>query len=230
MRALRFKSFSSAELSRFCHCSTTGHSLSFNKIGSIEPTDITNLFTKQKLSRFFSDSSNNQNHNIIPPPSKKRKPATTSLEATTQYRKNQLHKLRAKFAHKKPSSSVANWIYSEPLQIDEYDDVQPMWKDMESRVSKRRLPPKLSDVMQHNITQNINQMNQNGSYTNSTKVIPVGRCNIRKTDEEAWLAAGLYDQVEDNVNNYNNRTSTDQNKNDRHDDYHDNNNDREKSN
>lgn len=108
------------------------------------------------------------------------KPATTSLEATSQYRKGQLNKLENKFKESSSSPSQSSdtpsmsaWL-SQPLPIDDYDDVQPMWKDMESRVLKRKLPPKLSEV-------------NNEAF--------VGRRNIRKTDEEAWLEAGLYNET-----------------------------------
>ena len=54
--------------------------------------------------------------------------------------------------------------FSSP-EITNDEDLQPLWQDMERRVARRR--PR-----------------ENG---------PKGRKNVRKTDEEQWLAAGLYD-------------------------------------
>ena len=56
----------------------------------------------------------------------------------------------------------------EPLQIDNYEDVQPMWKEMESRVTRRR-----------SLT-----LEQRGGKT--------GRRNVRRSDEDVWLEAGVY--------------------------------------
>jgi len=60
--------------------------------------------------------------------------------------------------------------------INEYDDVQQMWRDMESRVTKRR-----------SVT--LAQAKEMGRN--------VGRQNTRKTDEEVWLSAGVYDGASD---------------------------------
>jgi len=115
-----------------------------------------------------------------------RKIANTSLEATAHYRQNQLKGLNDRFTKNTSNSSsdnsqssltMSSWWSSKPLEIDNYEDVQPMWKDMESRVSKRRLPPKLTEVKNDPIARSV--------Y--------VGRRNIRKTEEEEWLAAGLYE-------------------------------------
>lgn len=111
--------------------------------------------------RYLSESADHENGKIT----QKRKPANTSLEATAQYKKGQLDKITQKF------QSIDD---TEPLTIGSDEELQPMWKDMESRVLKRRLPPKISDA--------------NGVVS--------GRRNVRKTDEEAWLAAGLYDTDE----------------------------------
>jgi hypothetical protein len=59
-----------------------------------------------------------------------------------------------------------------PVVIEKDDDLQPMWKDMESRVVRRR-------------TLTIEQAGGR-----------VGRANIRPTDEESWLKAGMYDDFE----------------------------------
>lgn len=54
------------------------------------------------------------------------------------------------------------------MEIDSYEDVQPMWKEMESRVTRRR-----------SLT-----LDQRGGVS--------GRRNVRKSDEEFWLEAGVY--------------------------------------
>lgn len=77
----------------------------------------------------------------------------------TEWRKQQLDKLEQKF--------------QQPLQITNDEDLQPMWKEMESRVTRRR------------------------TRTKEQADGKLGRKNIKKTDEEAWLQAGLYDDKED---------------------------------
>lgn len=59
----------------------------------------------------------------------------------------------------------------QPLEINNDEDVQQMWKDMESRVTRRK-------------SMTLAEAKFNGKS--------VGRKNLRKTDEEAWLEAGLY--------------------------------------
>jgi len=76
-----------------------------------------------------------------------------------EWRKHQLDKLSKKF--------------QEPKEINNDEDLQPMWKDMESRVTRRR------------------------TYTKQEAGGKVGRRNIRPTDEEAWLQAGLYSDDEE---------------------------------
>ena len=84
--------------------------------------------------------------------------ATTT---TTEWRQEQLKRLERKF-QEEPTNN-----------IESDEELQPMWKDMESRVTKRRSRT-LADT---------------GGKT--------GRSNIRKTDEEAWLQAGMYDEKEE---------------------------------
>jgi polyribonucleotide nucleotidyltransferase len=79
--------------------------------------------------------------------------ATCSTKA--EWRKQQLDKITKKF--------------QEPLSIRSDDELQPTWRSMESRVTKRRTLTK----------------EERGGKT--------GRTNVRPTDEEAWLRAGLYD-------------------------------------
>lgn len=78
------------------------------------------------------------------------------LPTAVEWRKKQLDKLERKF--------------SEPSQVvDNDDDLQPMWREMESRVTRRR--PRT--------------IQESGGKT--------GRTNVKKTDEEMWLRGGLYD-------------------------------------
>lgn len=56
-----------------------------------------------------------------------------------------------------------------PLAIDGYEEVQPMWINMESRVTKRQ-----------SLT-----LDQRGGVS--------GRRNVRKSEEDMWLEAGVYD-------------------------------------
>jgi hypothetical protein len=87
--------------------------------------------------------------------------ASISTEAKDpEWRKVQLDRLSKNFDQRK-----------EPV-IEKDDDLQPMWKDMESRVVRRR-------------TLTIEQAGGR-----------VGRTNIRPTDEESWLKAGMYDDLE----------------------------------
>ena len=83
-----------------------------------------------------------------------------------EWRKEQLNKLENRFTDQHSSR-----IDSENL-IQSDEDLQPMWKQMESRVANRR-PRTLADT---------------GGRT--------GRRNIKKTEEEMWLQEGLYDDHE----------------------------------
>jgi hypothetical protein len=85
-----------------------------------------------------------------------------SSEATTEWRKVSLDRLEQRFT-KKPSRLVKS-----------EEDLQPEWKAMESRVTKRR-------------TLTIDQFNGK-----------TGRENIRKTDEDIWMESGLYDEGSNN--------------------------------
>jgi len=62
---------------------------------------------------------------------------------------------------------------SDPLNIDNYEDVQPMWKEMESRVTRRR-----------SLT-----LEERGGLS--------GRRNVRKSEEDMWLEAGVYEDSDD---------------------------------
>lgn len=78
-----------------------------------------------------------------------------------EWRKKQLNKLESKFQE----DSV--------LTIESEEDLQPMWKAMESRVKNRA--PRTRE--------------ENGGKS--------GRVNIKRTDEEMWLQEGLYDEIGD---------------------------------
>lgn len=101
-----------------------------------------------------------KNLHIIPRPASAFRKVFLSSEGSSasgevEWRKKQLDKLERKFAH--PETIVEN---------DE--DLQPMWKEMEGRVTRRRS----------------RTISENGGRT--------GRENIRQTDEEYWLREGLY--------------------------------------
>jgi hypothetical protein len=80
----------------------------------------------------------------------------TPVPLGAEWRKTQLDKLEKKFA-------------DPTVVVDRDEDLQPMWKQMESRVIYRK--PRTVEEM--------------GGRT--------GRINIKKTDEEMWLREGLYD-------------------------------------
>ena len=80
-----------------------------------------------------------------------------------EWRKQQLDKIEKKF---KGNQLEARSIESE-------EDLQPMWKEMEGRVTRRK-PRTLA---------------QTGGK--------VGRMNIKKTDEDVWLEQGLYSTGDD---------------------------------
>ena len=61
------------------------------------------------------------------------------------------------------------WGYDNIDEVKSDDDVQQMWRNMESRVTKRR------------------------PLTLEQRQGKTGRRNVKKTDEDAWLEAGLYD-------------------------------------
>ena len=87
----------------------------------------------------------------------------SNQSATKQpdWRKRQLDQLEKRFSD---ADHAVN-------KIQEQDDLQPMWKEMESRVAKRR------------------------SRTLEQNKGKIGRANVRKTDEDVWLQEGLYDEL-----------------------------------
>lgn len=89
-------------------------------------------------------------------------PAASSLAASMQWRRTQIDKLESKFDNKNDGDDDTPDITTD-------EELQPMWRDMESRVTRRR------------------------SLTAAERGPgKVGRRNIRKSDEDVWLASGLY--------------------------------------
>eukprot|EP00591_Stephanopyxis_turris_P008114 CAMPEP_0195527064 /NCGR_PEP_ID=MMETSP0794_2-20130614/28509_1 /TAXON_ID=515487 /ORGANISM="Stephanopyxis turris, Strain CCMP 815" /LENGTH=165 /DNA_ID=CAMNT_0040657889 /DNA_START=121 /DNA_END=621 /DNA_ORIENTATION=+ len=89
-------------------------------------------------------------------------------------KKNSAQSLQASSWRKDQLSDLVNKFRSgdkdEPNEINSDDELQQMWKDMESRVTKRR------------------------TLTLEERGGKSGRKNIKRTEEEAWLAAGAYDE------------------------------------
>jgi hypothetical protein len=75
-----------------------------------------------------------------------------------EWRKQQLDKIENKFRGKE----------LEAVTIESEDDLQPMWKEMEGRVTRRK-PRSLAET---------------GGKS--------GRMNLKKTAEDVWLEEGLY--------------------------------------
>jgi len=104
-----------------------------------------------------------------------------SAAATMQWKRNQHRKIEEKFrqppkkedendvAEKDANIENSSTQRPEPLAIDNYDEVQPMWIAMEGRVTKRQ-----------SLT-----LDQRGGVS--------GRRNVRKSEEDMWLEAGVYD-------------------------------------
>lgn len=89
------------------------------------------------------------------------------LESSSQWKKDQLNKITDKFLTKEPHHIAEQ----QPLEITSDDELQPMWRDMESRVLRRKSLT-VADAVK--------------------KGIKIGRTNIRSTEEDVWLHAGLY--------------------------------------
>lgn len=79
----------------------------------------------------------------------------------TSWRKDRLSKLEQKFTGRQDSD----------FRIESEEELQSHWKEMESRVTRRRPL----------------------SATNNSRKI--GRQNIRRTDEDEWLDSGLYENT-----------------------------------
>jgi hypothetical protein len=110
---------------------------------------IRSLFLLFPNSTFFSRSLSN---NEVPA-------STPSSSSPVEWRKIRLDQLERRFTLE-PS-----------IIVDHEGDLQPEWKAMESRVTKRR-------------TLTADQL---GGKT--------GRANIRQTEEDIWMKSGLYDSA-----------------------------------
>lgn len=89
-----------------------------------------------------------------------------------EWRQKQLQKLENKFTL--PPKNGQQHQQQHPAQlVDKEEDLQQTWKEMESRVTRRR--PRTAA--------------ENGGKT--------GRANIKKTEEEVWLQEGLYPEQND---------------------------------
>ena len=97
--------------------------------------------------------------------------SSTMKPNTSSWRRDELEGIAQKFDDPESEMQGENQIRSD-------QELQQMWKEMESRVTKRRTPMTLGEA--------------------SMKGKVVGRKNIRPTDEEAWLNAGLYDNQDRN--------------------------------
>ena len=109
------------------------------------------------------------------------------LAASSNWRRGELTKLSDRLTNE-PANDTSPQSSNEenkgidttqPLSIKSDEDVQQNWKDMESRVTRRR-------------SLTLAEAKRNGKG--------IGRKNMRKTDEEAWLEAGLYHKDEEKDN------------------------------
>ncbi len=127
----------------------------------------TNFFSKTSSINDKDESQENKSEHL----------KLASLHASSEWRKNQLSKVTQKFDEHQNDGSDENLRKDdvdkeEKTIINSDDDLQPMWRAMESRVLNKR-------------TMTIEEAKR--------KQKPVGRRGLRRTDEEAWLEAGLYD-------------------------------------
>ena len=114
--------------------------------------------------RMFGDKSNSSSSSSdddaesSTPTDSKQRVGAPNLSLGNEWRKQQIDKLENRFKGKQLKAH----------NIDSEEDLQPMWKEMEGRVTRRKLRT-LADT---------------GGKS--------GRMNIKKTDEDVWLQAGLY--------------------------------------
>ena len=142
------------------------------------------------ISRTFSVLGEKKNNGIINGQSSTMNGSSQSSDivesaaATTHWKRSHYQNIENKFHNTKADddaptnelSSNTNRKQQEPLNITNDDDVQPMWKEMESRVTKRR-------------SLTLQQLQQRGGVS--------GRRNMRKSDEDVWLEAGVYTTSDD---------------------------------
>ena len=115
-------------------------------------------------STITTSSSDDDNEDSSSSPSSS---SSSSPKKIPHWRKQQLNKIEDKF----------NSTEETPLTIENEEDLQPMWKEMEGRVTKRK------------------------SRTLEDTKGKTGRMNIKKTEEEAWLQQGVYESYNNNNNN-----------------------------
>jgi hypothetical protein len=90
----------------------------------------------------------------------------SAASSSSSWRRQELDQIENKFTNTPPKQN--------PVNGD--DDLQPEWRALESRVTKRKtLTPK-----------------QRGGK--------IGRSNIRRGEEDVWLENGLYDSKEESTN------------------------------
>eukprot|EP00978_Attheya_sp_CCMP212_P024767 scaffold78453_cov52-Attheya_sp.AAC.1 len=107
--------------------------------------------------------------------------AVSAVAASAQWRKKQLDQITDKFSDKGDDDDEQEEEEEREVELDSEgipiiksdEDVQEMWRAMESRVTKRP------------------------SLTLAERGGKIGRRNIRKTEEDEWLQAGLYDIHDD---------------------------------
>jgi hypothetical protein len=85
------------------------------------------------------------------------------------WRKQQLQALQQKFDNNNNNNNNNN-----VSTVDSDETLQPLWKEMERRVTRRK--PRMVKQQQQGQQQ-----------------VPTGRVNIRKTDEDVWAQEGMYD-------------------------------------
>lgn len=122
--------------------------------GLSQTTNNNHLWTGNRLSRLLSNKINDDS-SMVPPP--------------LEWRQKQLLDLERKH------SKIPLTEETDIRTIHSDDELQPMWKAMESRVKHRKA---------RTIHENKGKM---------------GRANIKKTDEDYWLREGLY--LEDEAKN-----------------------------
>jgi hypothetical protein len=102
--------------------------------------------------------------------------ASSSLD---DWRKQQLQKLQQKFSNENNSISHSNNNNSSILFIDSEEELQPQWKEMESRVTRRK-PRSVQQTIDGRPVKR-----------------PTGRMNVRKTDEDVWAQEGMYEEQQE---------------------------------
>ena len=119
-------------------------------------SSLTSCFPLRAVSHPTVIISNNNNNN---------KQLCCCFSDSSSWNKKQIDKIERKFKKKDAPTN----------DINNDDDLQQMWKEMERRVVNRR-PRTIRET--HGKT---------------------GRTNIRKTDEEMWLKSGLYEKESENA-------------------------------